>query len=285
VKVGAIYPQTELGGDPKALDAIGRAAETLGYDSLVLFDHVAGAEHAGRDPPIWGPYTERDPFHDPFVAFAYLAAVTQRISFLSGILVLPQRQTLLVARQAADVELLSGGRLQLGVGVGWNYVEFEALGEDFHTRGARMEEQIVLLRRFWEEPLVSARDRFHTVDRVALNPRPAGRIPILCGGLSEPAFRRAARLADGFVFSGDFDKCLGAWAQTQRYLREAGRDPGGFEAVYLTPPAADIPATLDLVRRWGDAGGHHVAIRTLALGFTQAEQHIDRLAEIRRRLG
>jgi probable F420-dependent oxidoreductase len=285
MKIGAIYPQTELNGDPRALDAIGRAVEAMGFDSLVMFDHLAGAEHAGREPPLWGPYTEKDPFHDPLVAFAYLAGVTSRIAFLSGILVLPQRQTLLVARQAADVELLSGGRLLLGVGVGWNYVEFEALGEDFHTRGARIDEQIVLLRRYWQDPLVRFEGRFHKVDRLALNPRPASPIPIFCGGVSDPAYRRAARLGDGFVFSGDFAKCAAAWGTVQQYLREEGREGAPFEAVYLTPGSADLQVPVDLMRRWRDAGGHHVGIRTMGAGLTETAQHIDYLAEIRRRLG
>jgi probable F420-dependent oxidoreductase len=149
MQIGVVYPQNELRGDPTAVRRIGRAVEDLGFDHLLAYDHVLGAVHADRTPQLTGPYTEHDPFHDPFVMFAYLAGVTERIRFGTGILVLPQRQTALVARQAADVDLLSGGRLRLGVGVGWNYVEYEALGQDFRTRGARQEEQIELLRRLF----------------------------------------------------------------------------------------------------------------------------------------
>ena len=139
MQVGVLYPQNELGGDPDAIREFSLTAEGLGYRHLLAYDHVVGAEHADRDPALWGPYHERDPFHDPFVMFGYLAGITERIGFATGVLVLPQRQTALVARQAADVDLLSGGRLRLGVGVGWNYVEYQALGQDFRTRGAREE--------------------------------------------------------------------------------------------------------------------------------------------------
>src|SRR5271154_5397908 len=133
--IGVAYPQIELHGDPIAVGQFGRAVEDLGFDHLLAYDHVLGAVHADRTPKLLGPYTERDPFHDPFVMFAYLAGITERIGFATGILVLPQRQTALVARQAADVDLLSAGRLRLGVGIGWNDVEYQALGQDFTTRG------------------------------------------------------------------------------------------------------------------------------------------------------
>src|SRR4030081_3577040 len=202
MEIGVVYPQTELRGDPDAVRRIGRAVEDLGFDHLLAYDHVLGAVHADRTPPLTGPYTEHDPFHDPFLMFAYLAAITQRIGFATGILILPQRPTALVARQAADVDLLSGGRLRLGVGVGWNPVEYEALGQDFRTRGARQEEQIELLRRLFTEPVVDFSGRFHRVDRAALVPKPARPIPIWLGGSSEVAFDRAARLANGFIFIG-----------------------------------------------------------------------------------
>src|SRR6187431_520682 len=194
MEVGAAYPQNELGGDPDAVRRFGRAVEDLGFDHLLAYNHVLGAVHADRTPQLSGPYTEHDPFHDPFVMFAYLAGITERIGFATGILILPQRQTVLVARQAADVDLLSGGRLRLGVGVGWNYVEYEALGQDFRTRGARQEEQIELLRRLFTEPVVDFVGRFDRVDRAALVPKPTRSVPIWLGGSSEAAFERAARL-------------------------------------------------------------------------------------------
>jgi probable F420-dependent oxidoreductase len=173
--IGVVYPLTELRGDPAAVRRIGTAVEDLGFDHLLAYDHVLGAVHADRTRRLTGPYTERDPFHDPFVMFA---GITERIHFATGVLVLPQRQTALVARQAADVDLLSGGRLRLGVGVGWNHVEYEALGQDFRTRGARQEEQIQLLRRLFTEPVVDFSGRFDRVDRASLVPKPARPIPI-----------------------------------------------------------------------------------------------------------
>src|ERR1700674_3842813 len=200
MEIGVVYPQNELRGDPSAVRRIGKAVEDLGFDHLSAYDHVLGAVHADRTPPLTGPYTEHDPFHDPFVMFAYLAGITERIQFTTGILVLPQRQTALVARQAADLGLLSGGRLRLGVGIGWNFVEYEALGQDFHTRGARQEEQIQLLRRLFTEPVVDFSGRFDRVDRASLMPKPARSIPIWLGGSGDVAFDRAAPLPGDCIF-------------------------------------------------------------------------------------
>ena len=205
MQIGVVYPQTELRGDPDAVRRIGRAVEDLGFDHLLAYDHVLGAVHADRTPPLTGPYTEHDPFHDPFVMFAYLAGITERIGFATGILILPQRQTALVARQAADVDLLSGGRLRLGVGVGWNHVEYEALGQDFRTRGARQEEQIELLRRLFTEPVVDFSGRFDRVDRASLVPKPARPIPIWLGGYGDArsSGRPGSRTASSSAVAAD----------------------------------------------------------------------------------
>src|SRR6202045_2206769 len=195
MQIGAVYPQIELRGAPSAVRRLGLAVEELGFDYLLAYDHVLGAVHADRTPQLTGPYTEHDPFHDPFVMFAYLAAITERLRFATGILILPQRQTALVARQAADLDLPSGGRLRLGVGIGWNHVEYEALGQQFRTRGARQEEQIGLLRQLFTEDVVDFSGRFDQNYRAALVPQPAHPIPIWVGGSSEAAYDRAARLA------------------------------------------------------------------------------------------
>src|SRR3954447_3590232 len=181
MQIGVVYPQTELRGDPIAARRFGMAAEELGFDHLLAYDHVLGAVHAGRSRALTGPYDELDPFHDPFVLFAYLAGITERLEFTTGVIVLPQRPTALVARQAADVDLLSGGRLRLGGGVGWNYVEYEALGYGFRGRGARQEEQIDVLRRLFTDPVVDFSGRFHRIDRASLNPKPARPIPLSVG--------------------------------------------------------------------------------------------------------
>src|SRR6516162_6075839 len=154
MRYGVVFPQTEFGNDPVAIKDYAQIAEGLGYDYLLVYDHVLGA-HPDREPKLSGPYTDQHPFHEPMVLFGFLAAVTARIQLTTGILILPQRQTVLVAKQAAELDVLSGGRLRLGVGLGWNYVEYEALGESFTNRGRRSEEQVEVLRRLWTEPLVN----------------------------------------------------------------------------------------------------------------------------------
>lgn len=290
MKIGATYPQTELGGDPVALDRIGRAVEALGYDHLLMYDHVVGGVHEDRDPPIWehGPYTDKHPFHDPLVSFAYLAGITRRIELVSGVLILPQRQTVLVAKQAADIDLLSGGRLRLGVGTGWNYIEYDALGQDFASRGARLGEQIAYLRRLWTEPLVSFAGRFDHIDRASILPRPGRSIPIWCGGFSEPAFRRAARQADGFIFAMGIDNAITGWTRMRALLAEAGREAADFGAEFLLQAPSgqglDVDGALDAIRRWQDAGGTHATVVSMGLGYRCVEEHLAHFATVRARL-
>jgi probable F420-dependent oxidoreductase len=281
MQIGVVYPQIELGGDPTAVGRFGRAVEDLGFDHLLAYDHVLGAVHADRTPPLTGPYTEHDPFHDPFVMFAYLAAITERIGFATGILVLPQRQTALVARQATDVDLLSGGRLRLGVGVGWNHVEYQALGQDFHSRGARQEEQIQLLRRLFTEPVVDFAGRFDRVDRAALVPRPARSIPIWLGGSSEATFDRAARLADGFIFiGGGTDHAVDSWKRLRDRVAGLGRPVADFGAEYVLPSRGDVGGVVAEVDAWRAAGGTHLAVVTMGLGLGSVDAHIDYLASV-----
>lgn len=279
MKIGIIYPQTELQGDPEAVRRIGLAAEELGFDHLLAYDHVLGASH-DRDPAPSGPYTDQHPFHDPFVLFAHLAAITRRIELVTGVIILPQRQTALVARQAADVDLLSGGRLRLGVGIGWNYVEYDALGQDFRTRGKRMDEQVELLRAFWSQPAVTFEGAFDKIDRATLNPRPRREIPIWMGGFSDPALRRAARMADGFIFvdgASDSDDLL---ARLRGQLRDQGREaePFGLQCNMLA--AKSVDAVLDRVSRWRDAGGSHAAVSTMGQGFATIDAHVGHLNRV-----
>lgn len=287
MQIGVVYPQTELRGDPAAVRQIGRAVEQLGFDHLLAYDHVLGAVHADRDPQLTGPYTEHDPFHDPFVMFAHLAAITERIQFATGVLVLPQRQTALVARQAADVDLLSGGRLRLGVGVGWNHVEYEALGQEFGTRGARQEEQIELLRRLFTEPVVDFSGRFDRVDRASLVPKPARSIPIWLGGSSEPAFDRAARVADGFIFSGGaIDRTVDRWQRLRQRVLDRGRSIDDFGADYLVrSQGGGVDEVANVLDAWREAGGTHASVVTMGLGLTTADGHIDYLASVAAALG
>ena len=281
MRIGAVYPQHELRGDPEAVRIIGEATEGLGYDTLLMYDHVLGADHADREPPLWGPYTAADPFHDPFVAFAYLAAVTTRIELATGVLVLPQRQTALVAQQAADVDLLSGGRLRLGVGAGWNWVEYEALGQDFATRGPRLTEQIEVLRRLWAEPLVTFHGRFHELERCCINPRPTRPIPIYGGGFSEAAFRRAGSLCDGFTFAGDVDDAVAGMARVRHHLAEAGRADAAFAFELILGRARTAAEVVATTARWQEAGGTAVCVLTMRLGLPTAQAHVDHLAQVR----
>jgi probable F420-dependent oxidoreductase len=281
MQIGVVYPQIELQGDPSAVRLIGKAVEDLGFDHLLAYDHGLGAVHTGRTPLLTGPYTERDPFHDPFVMFAYLAATTQRIGFATGVLVLPQRQTALVARQAADVDLLSGGRLRLGVGIGWNYVEYEALGQEFHARGARQEEQIKLLRRLFTEPVVDFSGRFDRVDRAALMPKPSRSIPIWLGGHGEVAFERAARLADGFIFFGGTSaQVIGEWKRLTDRLGALGRSVEDFGADWVVLKRDSIGDLTAEIAAWREAGGTHVTVDTMNRGFESVGGHIDYLASV-----
>src|SRR6266540_4308428 len=193
MNIGVVFPQVEIGPDPVPIREYAQAVEAMGYTHILAFDHVLGANP--DRPGGWkGPYTYRHSFHEPFVLFGFLAAATRRVELVTGILILPQRQTALVAKQAAAVDVLSGGRLRLGVAVGWNYVEYGALGEDFHTRGKRIEEQIEVLRALWTKELATIEGREHRIADAGVNPLPIQRpIPIWMGGHSEAAMRRAAR--------------------------------------------------------------------------------------------
>ncbi|MGH9250104.1 MAG: LLM class F420-dependent oxidoreductase [Acidimicrobiales bacterium] len=285
MQIGVVYPQIELGGDPDAVRRIGRATEELGFDHLLAYDHVLGAVHEDRIPPLVGPYTERDPFHDPLVMFAYLAAVTERIGLVTGVLILPQRQTVLVARQAADVDLLSGGRLRLGVGIGWNHVEYEALGQDFGTRGAREEEQIALLRRLWTEPVVDFIGRFDRIDRASASPKPTRSIPIWLGGFGDAAHGRAARIGDGFIFGGRTEDIIGAWDRMRERVDREGRPVESFGGEYVVMSRKGPEAVAAKIESWRDAGGTHAAVLTMGLGLDSSDAHIEYLAKIADVLG
>ena len=202
MKFGVVYPQTQFGADPAEMRDFVQAAEGMGYHHILVYDHVLGAnpDRAGWDSGR--PYTYTDTFHEPFTLFSWMAALTERIGFMTGVLILPQRQTALVAKQAAQVDILSGGRFRMGIGVGWNAVEYNSLGYDFSTRGARCEEQIALLRELWTRELVDFRGQFDRIDDAGINPLPSAPIPIWIGGTADIVLRRAARLSDGWVAHG-----------------------------------------------------------------------------------
>jgi len=281
MKFGVVFPQIEVSHDPDALPSIATAVEQLGYHSLLFYDHVVGADHADREPSLTGPYTYRDPFHDPFVALGFAAAITTRIELATGVLILPQRQTVLVAQQAADVDLLSHGRLRLGVGTGWNWVEYHALGQDFASRGRRITEQAQLLRRLWSEPLVSFEGEFDHIERGCINPRPRRMIPMWFGGFGDAAFRRASRLGDGFSFAGDVDSALNGVHRVNELLAAEGRDAGEFGRELILTRARTAADVVDTASKWADVGGSQVSIVTMKVGLDGHQAHVDHLAELK----
>lgn len=275
MRIGVIFPHNALSGDPGAIRAHAQAAEACGYDHYVAYDHVVGAQ---RDRPggFTGPYDSETAFTDPFVLFSHIAAVTSVLELVTGIIILPQRQTALVAKQAADLQNLSQGRLRLGVGIGWNKVEYEALGQDFHTRGRRMDEQIELLRRLFEEPVVDFEGRFDRVPLAGIKPRPNRRIPIWMGGMSDRVLERVGRLADGwFPQLRDPADLAIPLARVQHAAEESGRDAWDVGVNPTMRLSGDMPKDIDTALRWRDAGISHLSISTLTRDHPTPADHIE----------
>jgi probable F420-dependent oxidoreductase len=283
MRIGAVFPQMEIGDDPAVIRAWAHSVEALGYQHVLAFDHVLGAGTAGR--PGWRGYTSADAFHEVFVLFGYLAAITETVELVTGVLVLPQRQTALVAKQAAEVDVLSGGRLRLGVGIGWNEVEYEALGQPFGNRGARSEEQVEVLRALWADPAITYSGRWHTINDAGLCPLPVRRrIPVWFGGAAEATLRRVGRLGDGWLPQRRPDEQARAMlGRVRHYAREAGRDPQeiGFEP-RLSLRQVPEDGWADFVADWRELGATHVCVNTMGLGFTAADDHVTALSDVLR---
>ncbi|MEU8382846.1 LLM class F420-dependent oxidoreductase [Streptosporangium sp. NPDC048865] len=280
MQIGVVFPQTEIGADAGAVRAYAQGAEELGFRHLMAYDHVVGA-----DPEVhrgWkGVYDIRSTFHEPMVLFGYLAALTS-LELVASIIILPQRQTVLVAKQAAEVDLLSGGRLRLGVGLGWNRVEYEALGQDFGTRGRRAEEQVGLMRRLWTERSVTFEGAYDRVTGAGLAPLPVQRpIPLWFGAQSPPAYRRAGRLADGWfpqVPPGpELDE---ARAMVEEAAVQAGRDPSALGMEGRVSWTGDAEETAGLARRWREAGATHLAVNTMNAGLGSVDDHLAALSAV-----
>ncbi|MEZ4659642.1 MAG: LLM class F420-dependent oxidoreductase [Caldilineaceae bacterium] len=276
-KLGVVFPQREIGSDPAVIADYAQTAEGLGYDYLLSYDHVLGA-NPDRPGGWHGPYTYKDAFHEPFVLYGYLAGLTQRIELTTGIIILPQRQAALVAKQAAQVDLLSGGRLRLGVGAGWNPVEYEALNEDFHTRGQRYDEQVQLMRELWTQPLITFKGQYHSVPDAGINPLPVQRpIPVWFGGSAPAALKRAARLGDGWMAGGmTVENGEAVIAQLRSYLAEDKRDETAFGIdVWISTNRAGPEAWPALIQRWRNLGATHIGINTMDAGYSSVEQHLE----------
>ena len=278
MRIGVVFPQTELGGDVGAVRAWAQRAGELGFTHVLAYDHVAGADpavHTGWD----GPYDVRTTFHEPMVLYGYLAAVTS-MELVTGIIILPQRQTVLAAKQAAEVDLLTGGKFRLGVGLGWNRVEYQALGQDFGTRGRRLEEQITLLRRLWTEQSVTFSGTFDRITGAGLAPMPVQRpIPVWVGAQSPPAYRRAGRLADGWFPQMPPGPQLDAARQiVAQAAAEAGRDPASLGMEGRLRWQEDRDKLAAGIRQWRDADATHLSVNTMGAGLKTVDDHLAALA-------
>jgi probable F420-dependent oxidoreductase len=287
MRFGVVFPQTEIGADPAVVKDYAQAAEALGYTHLLVFDHVLGADP--NRPEGWrGPYTHQHQLHEPMVLFGYLAGLTQRLELVTGVIILPQRQTALVAKQAAEVDVLSGGRLRLGVGVGWNAVEYEALNEDFHTRGRREVEQIEVMRRLWTEPLVDYHGRTLTIPRAGIAPLPVQRpIPVWLGGMADAVLRRVARHADGWFpqFRPGTDTARTMMETLRGYAQDAGREMAdiGIEGRFAFG-AGNPDEWRQSMEEWRAIGATHVSVNTMGAGLASPRDHIDAIRRVKEAL-
>jgi probable F420-dependent oxidoreductase len=287
LRIGVTFPQTEFGNDPNAIRDYAQTAEDLGFTHILAYDHVLGANP--DRPGGWrGPYTYQSAFHEPFLLFSYMAGVTRQVEFITGILILPQRQTALVAKQAATLDVLSGGRVRLGVGIGWNRVEYIALNQDFSTRGRRVEEQVGLLRKLWTEPLVDFAGQWHTIPDAGINPLPVQRpIPIWFGGHADVVLRRVARTGDGWLpLSPTAADARPALDKLDLYLAEAGRSRADIGVEPRLQYGDGDPETWKgLIQGWQEAGATHLSLNTMGSGFATPSDHLAALRTFAEAIG
>ncbi|HVA02702.1 MAG TPA: LLM class F420-dependent oxidoreductase [Acidimicrobiales bacterium] len=285
MRIGVVFPQTEIGADVGAVRAYAEQVESLGFTHVLAYDHVLGADPDAH--PGWsGPYNLESTFHEPFVLFGFLAGFTS-LELVTGIIILPQRQTALVAKQAASVDVLSAGRLRLGIGLGWNPVEYEALGKTFSDRGKRVDEQVELLRRLWTEPSVTFHGSFEHVTGAGVAPLPVQRpIPVWFGAQSPPAYRRAGRLGDGWLPQvPPGPKLDEARAIVEGAAQAAGRDPAalGMEG-RVSWGDKTVTKLVEQIGRWRASGASHVSVNTMGSGLDAVDDHLRVLGDIARAL-
>ncbi|ORV39856.1 LLM class F420-dependent oxidoreductase [Mycobacterium conspicuum] len=274
MRLGVTFPQTELGGDPAVLRTYAQGVEQLGFTHILAYDHVVGADPAVHQG-FQGPYDIDTTFHEPFVMFGFLAAVTS-LELVTGIIILPQRQTALVAKQAAEVDLLTGGRFRLGIGLGWNAVEYEALGEDFTNRGKRSEEQVEVMRKLWTERSVTFNGKYHTVTGAGLAPLPNQRpIPLWFGAASDRAYERAGRLGDGwFPMMGPGPGLDYAVARVKEAAVAAGRDADSLGMEGRVSWTGDRDQVAAEIAEWKAAGATHLSVNTMGAGLATVDDHL-----------
>ena len=287
MKIGVVFPQTEFKPDPIAVRDYAQTVEGLGFSHMHAYDHVLGVNP--ERPGGWkGPYTFMHPFFEPFILFSYLAGLTQKIEFDTGILILPQRQIALVAKQAATLDVLSNGRLRLGVGNGWNEIEYTALGENFHNRGKRMEEQVALMRLLWTQPLVKFAGRWHNIPDAGINPLPIQRpIPIWFGGYDDRVLRRMTQLGDGWILGfRSIEQAYPAMDKLNLYLEEAGRDRASFGIdSRLNLSQIGPEGWTSFIRTWEELGATHLTVNTMGCGYETTSDHIKALKQFGKMIG
>ena len=282
MQIGAVLPHNEIGSDPGAIRAYLQGVEDLGMTHLLVYDHVLGAQ---RDRPggFEGPYDKDVAFHEPFSFLSFAAAITERLELVTTVLILPQRQTVLVAKQAAEVAVLSGNRMRLGVGTGWNKVEYDALNERFDNRGKRQAEQVELMRELWTNDVVTFEGEYHTVDRAGINPRPSQPVPVWFGGTAPVVLERCGRLGDGWMpLGGPNDRSREAIETIRRAGEAAGRSMDGFGIQAQAQYSGGDPDRWRVhAGKWRDLGATHLAIATHNAGDTDVDGHLARIAEYR----
>jgi probable F420-dependent oxidoreductase len=277
MKYGVVFPQLEIGNDPLVIRDYVQGIEGLGFDYLLAYDHVIGANP--NRPGGWsGRYNLYDAFHEPLILFSYLAAITQKLEFVTGILILSQRPAVLVAKQAAQLDVLSGGRLRLGVAIGWNKLEYDSLGYDFRNRAKRLEEQVTVMRALWQNESVTFHGEYHHIDNAGINPLPVQRpIPIwFGGGTKDVILRRMAQLADGWIANAtSVADGQGIVSRIKHFLAEAGRHPRDF-GIDMRLNVRTLPQTEweNYLLGWRDLGATHMGINTMDAGFTNLDQHL-----------
>lgn len=282
--MGVVFPQLESGTDPAAIREYAQAVEAMGYHHLVAYDHVLGADRTTR--PDWrGVYDASSRFHEVFVLLSFIAAWTTRLEVSPAVVILPQRQTVLVAKQAASLDVLAGGRTRLGVGLGWNFVEYEALGQRFDDRAKRIVEQVQVLRMLFTTEIVDYTGAYHRIDRAGLNPMPVQRpIPIWMGGDVEAAMKRIARIGDGwYTHEQPNESGRAAFARFRGYVRDAGRDPDAYpiEGRVNVARLADPDVGAATARAFAELGCTHVEVNTMGAGYTSLAQHLGTLERFR----
>lgn len=286
MQLGTVLPHNEIGTDPGAMKAFAQGAEGLGLTHILAYDHVLGAD-PNRPGGFNGPYDKDVQFHEPLTTFAFIAGVTEKIDMATNILILPQRQTVLVAKQAAQVALLSNNRLRLGVGTGWNEVEYEGLNVPFEKRGARQEEQVKLLKRLWSEDSIDFTGDFHRIDLASINPRPTKQIPIWFGGSAPALLDRAGRLGDGWMPIGGPDDAAKAAIDAMRKAREkAGLSWQGFGIQAQVMFAGGTPERwAKHADRWRTLGATHMAIRTMNADLKSVDEHLKAMEDYVKAVG